>query len=227
MDYGMVNEQQRICGPHRLEAMVQRSDPQHGRKDGRGQAMFRRGAYHGDDSQGRRFQKAISRFFYLMGLLVVSDMVPLLKWFDLQGHRRTVKATAKEIDSLLVRWLHEHRRNRSSSDGGGVMENISVSGTDPISNHLAEAIACTLASPHVLKKAQEEVDVHVGKDRNVDKSDISNLVYLRAIVKETFLLATSASSITVVREAPARLPDRRLSSPRWHTRGGQRLAAAP
>lgn len=81
------------------------------------------------------------------------------------------------------------------------MQNIIVSGTDPISNDLAEVIACTLASPHAMKKAQEELDVHVGKDRNVDKSDISNLVYLQAIVKETFRLSTSASSTTVVREA--------------------------
>lgn len=60
-------------------------------------------------ARGGDFKRPISRFFYLTGLLVVSDMVPLLKWFDLQGHRRTVKATAKEIDSLFVRWLHEHR----------------------------------------------------------------------------------------------------------------------
>jgi cytochrome P450 len=40
----------------------------------------------------------------------------------------------------------------------------------------------------VLKRAQEELDIHVGMDRQVDESDIKNLVYLQAIIKETLRL---------------------------------------
>lgn len=40
----------------------------------------------------------------------------------------------------------------------------------------------------LLKKAQEEIDFHVGTERQVDESDIKNLVYLQAIIKETLRL---------------------------------------
>lgn len=40
----------------------------------------------------------------------------------------------------------------------------------------------------MLKKAQEELDLRVGMERQVDESDIKNLIYLQAIVKETLRL---------------------------------------
>jgi cytochrome P450 len=39
-----------------------------------------------------------------------------------------------------------------------------------------------------MEKAKEELDIHVGKERCVRESDIDNLVYLQAIVKETLRL---------------------------------------
>lgn len=53
---------------------------------------------------------------------------------------------------------------------------------------LVWAISLLLNNPHVLKKAQQELDIHVGEERQVTESDISKLVYLQAIVKETLRL---------------------------------------
>ncbi|KAL5984796.1 hypothetical protein ACLOJK_038632 [Asimina triloba] len=39
-----------------------------------------------------------------------------------------------------------------------------------------------------LRKVQEEMDEHVGRDRNVDESDIPKLAYLQAVVKESMRL---------------------------------------
>nr|DAD24108.1 TPA_asm: hypothetical protein HUJ06_025571 [Nelumbo nucifera] len=39
-----------------------------------------------------------------------------------------------------------------------------------------------------MKKAQEELDIQVGRERIVEESDIENLKYLQAIIKETFRL---------------------------------------
>ena len=39
-----------------------------------------------------------------------------------------------------------------------------------------------------LKRAQEELDIHVGKERLVNEQDISKLVYIQNIVKETLRL---------------------------------------
>ncbi|KAJ8615261.1 hypothetical protein MRB53_034633 [Persea americana] len=75
-----------------------------------------------------------------------------------------------------------------------------LGGTDATSVNLARAIALVVTSPHVLKKAQEELDIHVGRDRNVDESDIKNLIYLQAIAKEALRLGPDDSA-TVAREA--------------------------
>lgn len=50
------------------------------------------------------------------------------------------------------------------------------------------AISLLLNNRETLKKAQEEIDAKVGKTRWVEESDISNLQYLQAIVKETLRL---------------------------------------
>ncbi|KAI3686712.1 hypothetical protein L1987_80396 [Smallanthus sonchifolius] len=46
----------------------------------------------------------------------------------------------------------------------------------------------TSNNPLVLKKAQQELVNNVGRDRKVEESDMSNLVYLQAIIKETMRL---------------------------------------
>ncbi|CBI19607.3 unnamed protein product, partial [Vitis vinifera] len=65
-------------------------------------------------------------------------------------------------------------------------------GTDTTSVTLTWAISLLLNNPHVLRKAQEELDTHVGKERLVNEMDISKLVYLQAIVKETLRLYPAA-----------------------------------
>lgn len=47
---------------------------------------------------------------------------------------------------------------------------------------LTWTLALLLNNQHVLRKAQEELNFHVGKERCVDESDVKNLLYLQAIV---------------------------------------------
>ena len=61
-------------------------------------------------------------------------------------------------------------------------------GSDTTTITLTWAIALPLNNRHVLKIAQDELDVQVGKERIVNESDLSKLVYLQAIVKETLHL---------------------------------------
>ena len=61
-------------------------------------------------------------------------------------------------------------------------------GSDTTSVTLTWAISLLLNNPCMLRKAQEELDSHVGKGRLVNEVDLSKLVYLQAIVKETLRL---------------------------------------
>lgn len=53
---------------------------------------------------------------------------------------------------------------------------------------LVWALSLLVNNTRALKKAYEELEKVVGMDRHVDESDIKNLVYLQAIVKETLRL---------------------------------------
>ena len=53
---------------------------------------------------------------------------------------------------------------------------------------LTWALSLLLNNRDALRKAQEELDIHVGKDKLVEESDLKNLVYLQAVIKETLRL---------------------------------------
>ncbi|KAD6119158.1 hypothetical protein E3N88_10429 [Mikania micrantha] len=63
-----------------------------------------------------------------------------------------------------------------------------LGGSDTTAGTLTWAISLLLNHPHILKKLQDELDEHVGKDRKVEESDIKNLVFLQAVIKETLRL---------------------------------------
>ncbi|KAK2660435.1 hypothetical protein Ddye_006968 [Dipteronia dyeriana] len=63
-----------------------------------------------------------------------------------------------------------------------------LGGTETTTVTLTWALALLLNNRDSLKKAQDELDIFVGRERQVNESDIKNLVYLEAILKETMRL---------------------------------------
>ncbi|KAI3842732.1 hypothetical protein MKW98_015399, partial [Papaver atlanticum] len=63
-----------------------------------------------------------------------------------------------------------------------------LGGTDTNMVILVWALSSLLNNQIALKKVHDELNIQVGKDRQVDKSDIKNLVYLQAVMKETLRL---------------------------------------
>ncbi|XP_071712706.1 cytochrome P450 81Q32-like [Rutidosis leptorrhynchoides] len=64
--------------------------------------------------------------------------------------------------------------------------NLLTAATDTSTTTMEWAFSLLLNHPHILKKAQTEIDNQVGKSRLIDESDtINNLPYLDCIVKET------------------------------------------
>ncbi|KAK3016552.1 hypothetical protein RJ639_005813 [Escallonia herrerae] len=65
---------------------------------------------------------------------------------------------------------------------------ILTAATDTTTSTLIWALALMLNNKQVMKKAQEEIDINIGKERQVEEPDMKNLVYLQAVIKETLRL---------------------------------------
>ncbi|KAM0010505.1 putative cytochrome P450 [Helianthus debilis subsp. tardiflorus] len=164
----------------------------------------------------KRSREVMRDFFHFLGLFVAADALPFLGWLDLGGHEKAMKRVAKEIDIMTGKWLEEHRVKRNSEetvedkdfiyvmlsaveteglkeyDSDTIIKStvmvLIASSADTTTVMLTWALSLLLNNPHALKKAQEELDRVVGWDRQVNESDITNLVYLQAVVKETLRL---------------------------------------
>ncbi|KAJ6926670.1 hypothetical protein NC651_010933 [Populus alba x Populus x berolinensis] len=75
-----------------------------------------------------------------------------------------------------------------------------LTGAGSTSTTLVWTLSLLLNNPAVLKASQEELDEQVGRERWVEESDIQNLRYLQAIVKETLRLYPPGP-LTGIREA--------------------------
>ncbi|KAJ3684510.1 hypothetical protein LUZ61_013674 [Rhynchospora tenuis] len=143
----------------------------------------------------------------------VSDFFPVLTSLDLQGVRRKLKhhdklfrhvfeeqidcriENRKEgsiacndlLDVLLDTQLgakeQEHRQALLSIFG-----DLFVAGTDTSSNTVEWAMAELLQNPVTMATLNYELASVVGPEREMEESDISQLPYLQAVVKETLRL---------------------------------------
>ncbi|XP_038716722.1 cytochrome P450 CYP82D47-like [Tripterygium wilfordii] len=65
---------------------------------------------------------------------------------------------------------------------------IILAGSDTTRTTLTWALSLLLNNPDVLKRTQQELQLHVGKERLVNISDMKSLVYFQAVLKETLRL---------------------------------------
>ncbi|KAM3357563.1 cytochrome CYP82D47 [Capsicum galapagoense] len=141
----------------------------------------------------------------------------LFKYVDFQGHIKSMKKIFKDFDGILQGWLDDHVRKENIIDDENqdfidamlmvtdrddfkahgysqstVIKSTVLSmiedGSDTMAVHLTWIMSLLLNNPHVMKKAQEEIDTKIGKERWIEDSDVQDLVYLQAIVKETLRL---------------------------------------
>ncbi|XP_028777561.1 3,9-dihydroxypterocarpan 6A-monooxygenase-like [Neltuma alba] len=146
---------------------------------------------------------------------------PLAK-FDLFGYGRKVAKVKGELDQILETIMEEHEKELSHktceeeerkdmmdillqvykdpnaevklkrNDLKAFFLEILLAGTDTTSVALQWAMAEIINHPGVLNRLREEMDSMVGTRRLVKESDVPNLPYLRAVVKEVLRLHPSA-----------------------------------
>ncbi|KAE8124475.1 hypothetical protein FH972_019357 [Carpinus fangiana] len=168
------------------------------------------GSYEGCELEG-----LVSEGYELLGVFNWSDHFPLLGWLDLQGVRKRCRILVAKVNVFVGRIIEEHRAKRvenngiltkgdegsgdfvdvllhlekenrlSDSDMIAVLWEMIFRGTDTVAILLEWILARMVLHPDIQAKAQSEIDTIVGRNRSVSDSDLPNLPYLQAIVKET------------------------------------------
>lgn len=174
-----------------------------------GKSFFGRNAESFTDKT--EFLDLISDVMEMSGTLVIGDFLPFLKRFDIGGYEAKMAELADKSDKFYSRILEEHRTNSARknhthddfvdtllalpakdalSDTAikGLLADIIAAGTDTSAHQVCWTFAELMRHPEVVRKAVEELDSVVGRDRLLTESDIPNLKYLQAIIKESFRL---------------------------------------
>ncbi|KAL5579578.1 hypothetical protein UlMin_012020 [Ulmus minor] len=164
----------------------------------------------------QEFRKMLDELFLLSGVLNIGDSIPWIDFLDLQGYIKRMKALRKKFDLFLEHVLDEHNERRKAVkdyvakdmvdvllqladdphlevklDRHGVKAftlDLIAGGTESSAVTVEWAISELLRKPEIVKKATEELDRVIGRDKWVEEKDIINLPYVDAIVKETMRL---------------------------------------
>ncbi|XP_047324986.1 flavonoid 3'-monooxygenase CYP75B137-like [Impatiens glandulifera] len=167
-----------------------------------------------EKSLGTEFRPFVEEINILLGTPNISDLIPCLSYFDLQGIERKMKRLVKRFDKYFDWIIDERMREDDNNEkkdflqvllnlrkGAGdnktpltvthlksLLLDMVLGGADSTSNMVKFALAEMMNYPHVMKKAQKELEVVVGIDNMVEESHLKILPYLYAIMKETLRL---------------------------------------
>ncbi|ESQ38233.1 hypothetical protein EUTSA_v10028583mg [Eutrema salsugineum] len=168
------------------------------------------------ESVGTEFKGVISEISRLAGEPNVSDFFPWIARFDFQGLVKKMRVYVHELDAIFDQAIEHMKRLKSRDDGEckdflqhlmklkdqevdsevpitvnhvkAVLMDMVFGGTDTSTNTIEFAMAELISKPELMKRAQQELDQVVGKDKIVEESHITRLPYILAIMKETLRL---------------------------------------
>ncbi|KAJ4842715.1 hypothetical protein Tsubulata_040361 [Turnera subulata] len=146
----------------------------------------------------------------------ISDYFPFLARLDLDGQQKLVKHVNNDligkyhnpiIDERIHQWRSGQREDMDDildvfinlKDPSGQpfltedeiryqLAEITFASVDNPSNAVEWAMAEMINQPELMKKAQQEIDRVVGKERLVQESDIPELNYVKACAREAYRL---------------------------------------
>ncbi|CAN1152404.1 Cytochrome P450 78A5 [Linum perenne] len=153
--------------------------------------------------------------FELIAKFNFEDYFPMVRFLDIYGVKRRCFKLASKVNEVVGRVVAKRkkvmgcgstirgRRNvdflsallclpeqerLQESDMVPILWEMVFRGTDTVAILLEWTMARMTLHPEIQTKAQQEIDDMVGRDVQVRDSDVQNLPYLQAIVKETLRL---------------------------------------
>ncbi|KAF7046995.1 hypothetical protein CFC21_055977 [Triticum aestivum] len=162
------------------------------------------------------FKAMLAELNMTVGLPNLSDFIPEVAWLDLQGLRRRIEGLFTRLHAMIGERIESQMGDRAAAAGEPTKKNfldvlldyrntdddqgferqtilslisdLFSAGTDTSSATVEWAMAELLLNPSCMSRAREELDQVIGSKEQVEESDIGQLKYLQAIVKETFRL---------------------------------------
>ncbi|KAM0003318.1 putative geraniol 8-hydroxylase [Helianthus debilis subsp. tardiflorus] len=166
-----------------------------------------------DSSYAQEFKDDVWALMEIVGKPNISDFFPVLKFFDLQGLVRRGNVHGNKILTIFDNVIDQRLQTRSTSlrdndvldsllnlnqmDESSFSRNdmrhlflaLFTAGTDTTSTTLEWAMAELIHNPDKLATARSEIiKLMENKEKIIQESDISQLPYLQAVIKETLRL---------------------------------------
>ncbi|KAL1819804.1 hypothetical protein DCAR_0416119 [Daucus carota subsp. sativus] len=168
-----------------------------------------------DNSEAKEFRDLVWNIVVELGKPNLVDFFPIPAWIDPQGiylritgyseklirlfdglvnERSELKRLAnflentstKDVLDELLRILQTNEIDKTQIQH--LFMDLFVAGTDTTSSTVEWAMSEILRNPETLLKAKAELNQVIGKGKMIGEEDISKLVYLRCILKETVRL---------------------------------------
>ncbi|ONH97577.1 hypothetical protein PRUPE_7G198100 [Prunus persica] len=162
----------------------------------------------------KEFQDTLDELFLLSGVFNIGDWIPWLNFLDLQGYVKRMKALTKKLDRFYEFVLDEHKTKKEGVEEfvsedmvdlllrlvddpndlevkltydsvKAITQDSVAGGTDTSATTLEWAMSELIKQPNLIKKATQELDRVIGRERWVEEKDLENLPYIDAIMKET------------------------------------------
>ncbi|XP_074264897.1 cytochrome P450 71AU50-like [Silene latifolia] len=158
------------------------------------------------------FRSVVDDFMLLLGKPNISDYIPCLALFDLQGIRRKMKSVAERFEKLFDLAIEQrsitdsiHQKDflgclleltkadnpatsLSLSQVKGILLDAIIGGVDTTATTVEWAMAEILKHPEIMKNVQEELTMIIGLNNRVEEDHLGDLKYLNAVLKETLRL---------------------------------------
>ncbi|KAJ0259167.1 hypothetical protein HA466_0055580 [Hirschfeldia incana] len=174
-----------------------------------------------DLKNSNEFQDAVIGVMEAIGNPDAANYFPLLEFLDMQGNRKAMKVASEKLFRVFRGFIEAKIANKSlgnkdrnapthdfvdalleltkedevelnTNDFVHLLLDIFGAGTDTNSSTVEWAMAELIRNPKTMAKAQAEIDHVIGQKGFVEESDISELPYLQAVVKEVFRLHPAA-----------------------------------